>query len=47
MNINLDPKKPRVLVALGGKSSERAVSIESGKNVAIALEKNRSTGWNY
>lgn len=40
MSIDLDPKKPRVLVALGGKSSERAVSIETGKNVAIALEKN-------
>ncbi|MEI6144765.1 MAG: D-alanine--D-alanine ligase, partial [Candidatus Berkelbacteria bacterium] len=40
MSIDLDPKKPRVLVALGGKSSERAVSIETGKNIAIALEKN-------
>jgi len=39
MSIELDPKKPRVLVALGGKSSERAVSIETGKNVANALEK--------
>lgn len=35
----IDPKKPRILVALGGKSSERAVSIESGKQVAEALER--------
>jgi len=34
-----DPKKPRILVALGGRSSERPVSIESGKAVAMALEK--------
>ena len=34
-----DPKKPRILVALGGRSSERSVSIESGKSVALALEK--------
>lgn len=34
-----DPKKPRILVALGGKSSERGVSIGTGKSVAIALEK--------
>lgn len=34
-----DPKKPRILVALGGRSSERSVSIESGKAVALALEK--------
>jgi len=39
MNINLDPKKPRVLVALGGRSQERGVSIETGKNIAMALEK--------
>ncbi len=39
MTINLDPQKPRVLVALGGKSSERGVSIETGKSVASALEK--------
>lgn len=34
-----DPKKPRILVALGGRSSERSVSLESGKAVAQALEK--------
>lgn len=34
-----DPNKPRILVALGGRSSERSVSIESGKAVATALEK--------
>jgi D-alanine-D-alanine ligase len=34
-----DSKKPRVLVALGGKSSEREVSIASGREVATALEK--------
>lgn len=34
-----DPNKPRILVALGGRSSERSVSIESGKAVAVALEK--------
>lgn len=34
-----DPKKPRILVALGGRSSERPISIESGKAVALALEK--------
>ncbi|MCX6809225.1 MAG: D-alanine--D-alanine ligase [Candidatus Berkelbacteria bacterium] len=33
-----DPNKPRVLVALGGKSSERSTSISSGKEVAKALE---------
>jgi D-alanine-D-alanine ligase len=33
-----DPQKPRVLVALGGRSTERQISIESGKNVALALE---------
>jgi D-alanine-D-alanine ligase len=33
-----DPKKPRVLVALGGKSSEREVSLSSGREVATALE---------
>jgi D-alanine-D-alanine ligase len=38
MSINLDPEKPRVLVALGGKSTERSVSIETGKSVAKALE---------
>ena len=35
----LNPQKPRVLVALGGKSSEREVSIDSGHAVATALEK--------
>jgi len=35
----LDPKKPRILVALGGRSSERAVSIASGREVVLALEK--------
>ncbi len=39
MSVNLDPKKPRVLVALGGRSTEREVSIESGVAVAEALEK--------
>lgn len=34
-----DPNRPRVLVALGGKSSEREVSINSGREVAVALEK--------
>lgn len=34
----LDSKKPRVLVALGGKSSEREVSIASGREAATALE---------
>jgi len=34
-----DPNKPRILVALGGRSSERSVSIKSGKAVAVALEK--------
>lgn len=34
----IDPNKPRILVALGGRSSERAVSIASGKQVAEALE---------
>lgn len=34
----LDPKKPRILVALGGRSSERGISIDSGKQVVIALE---------
>lgn len=34
----LDPNKPRILVALGGRSSERGVSINSGKQVVGALE---------
>ena len=33
-----DPNKPRILVALGGRSSEREVSIQSGIAVAEALE---------
>lgn len=33
-----DPNKPRILVALGGRSSEREVSINSGKQVVQALE---------
>jgi len=39
MSINLDPKLPRVLVALGGKSTERSVSIGTGEAVANALER--------
>ena len=35
----LDSNKPRILVALGGRSSEREVSINSGREVAMALEK--------
>lgn len=35
----LNPQKNRVLVALGGKSSEREVSIASGRAVATALER--------
>jgi len=35
----LDPKRPRVLVALGGKSTEREVSISTGREVAESLEK--------
>lgn len=35
----LDPNKPRILVALGGRSSEREVSINSGQQVVEALEK--------
>lgn len=38
MKLEIDPKKPRILVALGGRSTEREVSIGSGKNVAMALE---------
>jgi len=34
----LDPNKPRILVALGGRSSEREVSINSGRQVVGALE---------
>jgi D-alanine-D-alanine ligase len=34
-----DPNSPRILVALGGRSSEREVSISSGRQVAEALEK--------
>jgi D-alanine-D-alanine ligase len=37
--MSFDAKKPRILVALGGRSSERKVSILSGKAVALALEK--------
>jgi len=33
-----DPNKPRILVALGGRSSEREVSINSGRQVISALE---------
>ena len=33
-----DPNRPRILVALGGRSSEREVSISSGRQVADALE---------
>lgn len=36
--MSFNPNLPRILVALGGKSAERAVSIESGKQVAYALE---------
>jgi D-alanine-D-alanine ligase len=35
-----EPDKPRILVAFGGRSSERAVSIETGQAVAYALERN-------
>ncbi len=38
MKLEVDPKKPRILVALGGRSTEREVSIASGHNVAVALE---------
>lgn len=41
LNINImsfDPNKPRILVALGGRSSEREVSIESGRQVVSAME---------
>ncbi len=38
MTIQVDPNKPRILVALGGRSSEREVSIKSGANVVAALE---------
>lgn len=38
MKLEIDPKKPRILVALGGRSTEREISIASGKNVAMALE---------
>ena len=34
-----DPNKPRILVALGGKSAEREISISTGKSVTFALEK--------
>jgi len=34
-----DPNKPRILVALGGRSPERKVSVESGNQVILALEK--------
>ncbi len=37
--MSFDAKKPRILVALGGHSSERKISILSGKQVALALEK--------
>jgi len=33
-----DPNKPRILVALGGRSQEREVSIASGREVVSALE---------
>jgi len=33
-----DPNKPRILVALGGRSSEREVSIKSGHQVIAAME---------
>jgi len=38
--MSFDAKKPRILVAMGGHSSERKISILSGKQVALALEKN-------
>ncbi len=38
--IKFDPEKPRILVAFGGRSSERPVSIESGREIAYALERN-------
>lgn len=38
MKLEIDPKKPRILVVLGGRSTEREVSIASGHNVAMALE---------
>ncbi|MFH1854931.1 MAG: D-alanine--D-alanine ligase [bacterium] len=37
--MSYDPKKPRILVALGGRSSEREVSIKTGIAVSLALEK--------
>ena len=42
-----NPKKPRVLVAFGGRSSERKISIASGIEVISALEKNgyQGTAW--
>jgi len=39
MSVEIDPKRPRILVALGGRSSEREVSISSGRQVAEALER--------
>lgn len=36
--MKLDSNKPRILVALGGRSSEREVSINSGRAVAESLE---------
>jgi len=38
--IKFDPEKPRILVAFGGRSSERPVSIETGREIAYALERN-------
>jgi len=35
----LDPQKPRILVALGGRSREREISIASGRQVAEALDR--------
>jgi D-alanine-D-alanine ligase len=37
--MQIDPNKPRILVAMGGKSSEREVSIKSGEAIALALER--------
>jgi len=35
----LDPNKPRILVALGGRSREREISIASGRQVAETLDR--------
>lgn len=37
--MSFDAKKPRILVALGGRSSEREISILTGDSIAQALEK--------